>query len=126
MIFVARTENWYGVRYMTFFYFLCLIIYNQYHSDLFGHSLEYYSSEWVLTNCKGTVVEMRTVRYDTVQSAFLAHQRTMMDDLRFYVLFNSVSIISGRLGVDNEMLCAMELRLRLRIFRIERRSNSVR
>ena len=37
-----------------------------------------------------------------------------MDDLRFYVLFDSVSIISGRWEVDNEKLCAMELRLRLR------------
>ena len=37
----------------------------------------------------------------------------LMDDLRFHVLFNSVS---------NERLCAMELRLRLR-FRLERGSN---
>ena len=36
-----------------------------------------------------------------------------MDDLRFYVLFISVSVISGRWEVDNERLCAMELRLRL-------------
>ena len=35
-----------------------------------------------------------------------------MDDLRFYVIFNSVSVISGRREVDNERLCAMELRLR--------------
>ena len=27
-----------------------------------------------------------------------------MDDLRFYVLFNSVSVISGRWEVDNERL----------------------
>ena len=37
-----------------------------------------------------------------------------MDDLRFYVLLNSVSVISGEWEVDNERLCAMELRLRLR------------
>ena len=43
-----------------------------------------------------------------------------MDDLRFYVLFNSVSVISGRWEVDNERLCAMELRLRLRRFHLER------
>ena len=49
-----------------------------------------------------------------------------MDDLRFYVLFNSVPVISGRWEVDNERLCAMELRLRLRKFRLERGSNSVR
>ena len=35
-----------------------------------------------------------------------------MDDLRFYVLFNSISDISGRWEVD-ERLYAMELRLRL-------------
>ena len=34
-----------------------------------------------------------------------------MGDLRFYVLFNSVSVISGGWEVDNERLCAMELRL---------------
>ena len=35
-----------------------------------------------------------------------------MDDLRFYVLFHSISVISGRWEVDNERLCAMELCLR--------------
>ena len=49
-----------------------------------------------------------------------------MDDLRFYVLFNSVSVISGRCMDDNERLCAMELRLRLRRYHLERGSNSVR
>ena len=42
-----------------------------------------------------------------------------MDDLRFYVLFNSISVISGRCLDDNERLCAMELRLRLRRFHFE-------
>ena len=42
-----------------------------------------------------------------------------MDDLRFYVLFNSISVISGRSIDDNERLCAMELRLRLRRFHLE-------
>ena len=35
-----------------------------------------------------------------------------MGDLR-YVLFNSISVISGRWAGDNERLCAMEPRLRL-------------
>ena len=48
-----------------------------------------------------------------------------VDDLRFYVLFNSISIISGRCSDDNERLCAMELRLWLRRFYIEWGSNSV-
>ena len=30
------------------------------------------------------------------------------DDLRFYVLFNSISVISGQWVDDNERLCAME------------------
>ena len=33
-----------------------------------------------------------------------------MDDLRFYVLFNNISVISGRWLDDNERLCARELR----------------
>ena len=45
-----------------------------------------------------------------------------IDDLRFYVLCNSISVISGRCDVDNERLCAMEPRLRLRRFRLERGS----
>ena len=35
-----------------------------------------------------------------------------MDPLRFCVLFNSISVISGRCSDDNERLCAMEPRLR--------------
>ena len=42
-----------------------------------------------------------------------------MDDLRFYVLFNSISVISGRCLDDNERLCAMELRLGMRRFHLE-------
>ena len=34
-----------------------------------------------------------------------------MDDLRYYVLCNSISITSGRWAGDNERLCAMEPRL---------------
>ena len=49
-----------------------------------------------------------------------------MDDLRFYILCNSVSVISGRWEVDNERLYAMELRLRLRRLRLDRGSNSIR
>ena len=31
-----------------------------------------------------------------------------VDDLRFYVLFNSISVISGQCLDDNERLCAMD------------------
>ena len=48
-----------------------------------------------------------------------------MNDMRFYVLFNSGSVISERWEVDFEMLCAIELPLRLRRFRLEQGSNSV-
>ena len=34
----------------------------------------------------------------------------------FYVLFNSISVMSGRYDADEEKLCAMELRLRLKRF----------
>ena len=39
---------------------------------------------------------------------------------------NSILVISGRLEVDNEGLCAMERFLLLRRFRLEGGSNSVR
>ena len=37
-----------------------------------------------------------------------------MDDLRFYVLFNSIRVISGRWVDDNERLCAMKPHLQLK------------
>ena len=37
-----------------------------------------------------------------------------MDDLRFYVLFNSTSLTSGCWVGDNEKLCAMEPSLKLK------------
>ena len=59
-----------------------------------------------------------------LSSCFTVCINGWMDDLRFYVLFNSISVISGRWADDNERLCAMEPRLRLRRFRLERGSNS--
>ena len=47
-----------------------------------------------------------------------------MDILRFYILFNGISVISGRCANDNERQCAMEHRLRLRRFRVEQGSTS--
>ena len=37
-----------------------------------------------------------------------------MDDLRFYVLSNGISVISGRWVDENERQCEMEPRLRLK------------
>ena len=36
-----------------------------------------------------------------------------IDDLRFKVIFNSISVISGHWEGDNERLCAIKPRLRL-------------
>ena len=50
-----------------------------------------------------------------------------MDDLRFYVLFNSIQQYFSHIrtiGGDNEMLCAVEPYLRLTRFRLQRGSNS--
>ena len=46
----------------------------------------------------------------------------LMDDLRFYILFNSISVISRQWANDNERLYAMEPRLWLRLH-LERGSN---
>ena len=43
---------------------------------------------------------------------------SLMDILRFYVLFNSISVISGQREIDKQRLCAMEPRLWLRRFRL--------
>ena len=43
-----------------------------------------------------------------------------IDDLQFYVLLNSISVISGRWAGGNERLCAMEPRLRLSRLGLER------
>ena len=42
-----------------------------------------------------------------------------IDDLRFYVLLNSISVISGRCSDNTERLYALELRLRLRKIHLE-------
>ena len=43
-----------------------------------------------------------------------------MDDLRVYILLNSISVISGRWADDNERLCVMESSIRLRQYFLER------
>ena len=50
---------------------------------------------------------------------------TMMDDLRFDVLFNIISVILGRWTDDNEMLRAMEPLLRLKISLLQAGSKPV-
>ena len=39
-----------------------------------------------------------------------------MDDLLFYFLYNSISVISGQWKSDEERLCAKEASLQLRSF----------
>ena len=43
----------------------------------------------------------------------------MDEGLAIYIIFNSISVISGRWAGDNERMCAMEPLLRLRRFRLE-------
>ena len=38
----------------------------------------------------------------------------MIDDVQFYLLFNSISVISGQWVGDNERLCAVEPHLQLK------------
>ena len=42
------------------------------------------------------------------------HVNRWMDDLRFYVFFNSISVLSGQWDCDSKRLYAMEPRLRLK------------
>ena len=37
-----------------------------------------------------------------------------MEDLQFYILFNSISVISGQCEGDNEKLCAVETKENIR------------
>ena len=46
-----------------------------------------------------------------------------MDILRFYILFNSISVILGRCLDDNERLCAVEPCLHLEDFCLKPGSN---
>ena len=68
--------------------------------------------------------EFDFIRYRKLCLFRLKTNRSLTPDLRFYVLFNSISVISGRRADDNDRICAMEPRLRLRRFRLERGSNS--
>ena len=54
------------------------------------------------------MIKILTVLFRCYDSYSKLHWYGWMDDLRFYVLFNSVSVISGRWADDNERLCAME------------------
>ena len=65
------------------------------------------------------IVEESTSEQWVKQNGYILSGHRWMDDLRFYVLFKSISVISGRCLDDNERLYAMELRLRLRRFHLE-------
>ena len=69
------------------------------------------------------MIKILTVLFRCYDSYSKLHWYGWMDDLRFYVLFNSVSVISGRWADDNERLCAMEPGLRLGRFGLEQGSN---
>ena len=47
-----------------------------------------------------------------------------MDDLRFYIIFNSISVILGQWEDENERMCGMESSLQFRRCGLKRGSNS--
>ena len=55
-----------------------------------------------------------TQSYVTIIGAHFLYLLSVMYDLRFYAIFNNISVISGQWAGDNENLCAMEPRLRLK------------
>ena len=57
----------------------------------------------------------------TFSSAFTVDGWT--DDFRFYVLFNSISVMSGQGEVDSERLCAWNSVYGVKSLRLERTSN---
>ena len=63
--------------------------------------------------------EVRRINFSCLATGIETLPSRWMDDSRFYVLFNSISVISGRCSDDNERLCAMKLRLRLRRHHLE-------
>ena len=68
---------------------------------------------------------MEDIRRESLQDLTVQLIEGWMDDLPFYVLYNSVSVISRQWEVDNERLCAVELHSWLRRFRLEWGSNLV-
>ena len=60
--------------------------------------------------------------YIEITINFVLCGKGRMDDLRFYILFNSVSFISGPWVDDNDkLMCAMEPNLHLRRFHLAER-----
>ena len=91
---------------------------------LYFHSLSFFLYKVKTLLTIASLVEAGRLCLTTMMMSTEVHG--WMDDLRFYDLFNSISVISGRCLDDNERPCAMELHLRLKKCRIERGSNSVR
>ena len=61
---------------------------------------------------------IKVLGHTTMLSYILSKGDKWMDDA-ISRPFNSISVIPGRCSDDNERLCAMELRLRLRRFHLE-------
>ena len=58
--------------------------------------------------CRQTIIQCIS------EQTTLSAEYGWMDDLQFYILFYSISVISGQCSDDNKRLCSMELLLRLR------------
>ena len=60
-----------------------------------------------------------TCNFTSFLTVFQVISGRWMDDLQFYFLSNSISVISGRCMGDNEWLCAMEPHSRLKDARLK-------
>ena len=72
----------------------------------------YFKGELLISKILSVITSLTsifTIRYRQLNIVRIG----WMDDLRFYFLFNSISVISRRWADDNERLCAMKTLLRL-------------
>ena len=89
---------------------------SQYHSH---HHRNHHIREGLISVLSKTdqelIFKIKSLFHATVQdnlkSKTCLQLNTCTDDLRFYVVFNSISVMSERCEIDNENQCAMELRL---------------
>ena len=73
----------------------------------------YLKGEFLISKTLSVIISLTsilTIRYRQMNIVRIG----WMDDLRFYILFNSISVISRRWADDNERLCAMKTLLRLK------------
>ena len=70
--------------------------------------------EFLVVSSAVTVVNLHllgTLKRSSLQMTMTFSIDDWMDDLRFYVIFNGIIVISGLWADDNERLCAIKSRL---------------